>query len=551
MNRAFSSDYSQSSNLALDYYNGESGSHRSSHDFDGSSSALLGLTVALFKYRRRILIVMALTIVLALAAALTLNVSYVARGVVLATMSADYTVRPDAGAAGISSGALEQDQIVRTERDILANDELHRAVLRAVGPTVIYPELGEKPTGFGAFIAELKSIPTQIRQMITGQAPAKQPPNLVEAALVPFDASFSTEATKDSNAISVMFTHRDPAMAAHVLNVLMSTYLTMRRDLYSSPQSAIVENRVNLLRQQYDAADQALNQYKAEKHIADFHERQTVLERNKGQAEDKLAEVTGQIAQDNARITSLTVQLQRIPATIVGRRDLSADTHADPERRSVNTLQEALSKLESTYQPNSPVVLRLREQLRMRQSDLHRLESDGKASSVQYEENPLWAKANLDLLQATNDLKAGQAYYQKLVDYLAQINQQLQSTTMLDAQLAKLEQQRTIAQDAYSSGVKELEQRRLIDMVEARKETSVRILEPAAVPIRPNSVRRLVFMAGIFLSLILGGLIALLSNYFRAYYLTPDELERDLGLPVLASVRSRGTADLPRLINPA
>ncbi len=281
-------------------------------------------------------------------------------------------------------------------------------------------------------------------------------------------------------------------MAARVLNVVMDTYLRMRRELYTSPQSAIVEARVAKLGQDVAAANARLNAYKATHGIGDFHERQLVLEKNKGAAEDKLTEVTGLIAQDSARIASLTSELQRVPPTVLARRDMATDTHSDPEHKSVDTLRQSLAQLESTYRSSSPVVQRLREQLNARERDLRRVQHDGMASSLQYDENPVWTKVNVDLLQATNDLTAAQAYRVKLLDYLAQIASQLQGTTVLDAQLTQLEQQRKLADDSYAAGMKEFEQRKLVDLVDGQKQTSVRILEPAAVPIRPGGSRRLI-----------------------------------------------------------
>lgn len=515
-------------------------------EFDGAGASVIELTVGLFKFRRRILACMGLIVLLAIAAALLIRNDYVAKSAVLVTMSQDYGVRPDAGSQSANNGSLDQKQIIRTERDILGNDQLHREVLREIGPTVIYPQLAERPDGPARVVAAIKGLPAMLARLTSGQAaPAARTVDPVERALPLFDASFSTQASPDSTAITLSFSDPNPAMAARVLNVLMQTYLRMRRTLYTSPQSLIVQQRVDKLRAGVAAANANLNAYKASHNIGDFRQRELVLENYRGAAEAKLSEVTGLVAQNKARIATLTAQLEKIPRTVLGHRNMSADVHADPEHKSVNALRQSLATLESTYRPNSPVVQRLRKQLQASERDFRQVTHDGTASSEQFDENPLWTKANLDLLVATSDLSAAVAYRQKLVDYLAKIEAQLHGTTLLDADLTQLEQQRQVATDAYSAGMKEFEARKLIDLVDAQKQTSVRILEPAAVPIRASGMRRLVVLAGVVLALVVGGLVGLLSNYFRPYYLTSDEIERELGLPVLASIGAHGPGQLP------
>ncbi len=137
MRRAFEQEH-QPPRLA-DTGEFDRGPYPATPEFDGSASAVIGLTVAIFKFRRRILVCMAIIVLLAIGLALMSRKDYVAKSAMLATMSADYGVRPDAGSPGNPSGSLTQEEIVRTERDILGNDQLHRAVLREIGPANIYP----------------------------------------------------------------------------------------------------------------------------------------------------------------------------------------------------------------------------------------------------------------------------------------------------------------------------------------------------------------------------------------------------------------------------
>ena len=76
--------------------------------------------------------------------------------------------------------------------------------------------------------------------------------------------------------------------------------------------------------------------------------------------------------------------------------------------------------------------------------------------------------------------------------------------------------------------------------MEARKQASVRVLQPATVPIKAKPTRKLVVLGGFVLALFSAAFAAILSNLARQSYLTTGELERDLGVAALACVPERG-----------
>jgi capsular polysaccharide biosynthesis protein len=52
-----------------------------------------------------------------------------------------------------------------------------------------------------------------------------------------------------------------------------------------------------------------------------------------------------------------------------------------------------------------------------------------------------------------------------------------------------------------------------------------------------------VLAAGVMLSIFMGALVAVLSNLLRRGYISPETLERRLGIPVLASIPDLGGVD--------
>jgi capsular polysaccharide biosynthesis protein len=83
--------------------------------------------------------------------------------------------------------------------------------------------------------------------------------------------------------------------------------------------------------------------------------------------------------------------------------------------------------------------------------------------------------------------------------------------------------------------------------VQADRQSNVRVLQEAVVPVLPRPTRKLILVAGAILSLVGAAGVALASHFLRRVYLVPEAVEADTGLRVLCSVpngRRRAIADL-------
>ena len=90
--------------------------------------------------------------------------------------------------------------------------------------------------------------------------------------------------------------------------------------------------------------------------------------------------------------------------------------------------------------------------------------------------------------------------------------------------------------DMVRSAMKTLDDRRMQENVEAKKATNVRVIQPAGPPLRSNSIRMVILAGGLIMSLVVALLTAFLSDVFRRGFISPERLERNLGVRVLGSV---------------
>lgn len=510
------------------------------------------VVAAVFFYKRRILAVSFSILFLIGTLALTMKKQYEAAASLIVLLGTEYTYRPSAGEQATANAVLEREQILRTEVEILGNANLHREVLRKIGLERAYPDLLKPPGSLARLRAAVTSVldrmivDSGVRRTEEENA-GEQADQTLELALASFNSQLSLQVAKTGSTIGLGFTNPDPQVAADILNTLAAMYLDLRRKLFGSTQSSVVSEQVQQLRQQLEQTDRRLTEFKARNNIANFQTRREIVLREQGDLEKEKKEAESLLDQNAARIAALEGQLAKLPPEIQSSRSTEVDARATPLRTSLEQLLAKRSELLTQYRADSAAVRSVNEQIAARQAELASSRGDRSTSGFIFAQNPLWANISSDLFRAQGELRAAEARLAQATVHTAEVANHLRDLNRLEEKLQDLERARQIADDSFRSASKVFEDRRLIESVEAQKQASVRLLQPALVPTMPKGTRRLILLAGIALSLVGAAITALLSNYFRPYYLLAESLERDAGIAVLATVAERNQKELERM----
>ncbi len=126
-----------------------------------------------------------------------------------------------------------------------------------------------------------------------------------------------------------------------------------------------------------------------------------------------------------------------------------------------------------------------------------------------------------------------------LDEKIALYNQQLERLDKLDEQLGRLEHDATVANDEYAVYVHQLDEAKAFENLAHERVGSVRVIQEPTVPAEPKRLQSIIIIAGLILSIMSMFTVAVLTEFFSSGFLTPEKLERDLGLPVLAVVPFR------------
>lgn len=354
---------------------------------------------------------------------------------------------------------------------------------------------------------------------------------LIETTVKILQEELSVSPIKNSNLLNVSLEHEDPEIAANVVNTLIRLFIDRhmiirndeeKRDFYLQ-QAKQLEEKLK----KNESALQALKQKNGILSSLPDEKRMLIEQQMKLKAshEDTL------------------IRMQEVEERIAQLQDQLGNTSDNPQAlASLNQrlldLQAEESKLLSSFNSTSRVVVNVRNEINSVKAQLKKLGSD-KA----YGNNPTASGTSLhsrlqdsllDQQVEQGALKATAAAQQ------SQLEKNRNKILLLDKMekaLERQEEQILIDQKNYKMFLSKYEQTSITNAMDEKGITNIRIVEPAYVPSRPVSgKRRLAVLASMIFGLLGGIGLAYLLELLGPTIDTRRDVEKYLGVPVLATV---------------
>jgi uncharacterized protein involved in exopolysaccharide biosynthesis len=459
--------------------------------------------------------------------------------------SPEFTVREDAGSRAFNNSALAMDQIMKAETEILESDELHRGAIldlpnhteRHRTPTAfagmeeLYPDLGSHVQPAPVWAA-LKAVVNIALSPWRGHSTSTHDAELDEA-LQRFSANLRVLPAKESNVISVSFTHLDPEMSAQVLNVMLARYAARRQVIYNDPQLAVAQHAVEDSAALVHRADLALTAFKARYGYSDYQTERDLLLRRHSQAEQMVADANAQVSQSQARLATLDIEIHRLPEKVSLYREDDNDARLQSVNEKLLDLSGQMAAARVHYRDNSRVIISLQSQISSQMTVKRLLAQEGGPSLSRTGRSQALDLLLVDRAHAMADRDGARIQsevVQKQVDELAM---QMRALNADESMFADLTRQKVAADESFVAANHAAAEQQLTEAEDARRLANVRIIQPARIPQHPTTLKLLICAAG----LLLGGLFAVFWLVFKftteTTFLTAAGLATATGLPVL------------------
>jgi uncharacterized protein involved in exopolysaccharide biosynthesis len=459
----------------------------------------------LFKHKSKIIIIFLTTVVAVTVITFLMSPIYEASSQLLVKFGRENVYSPTSVTATGSQVLfdLSKEDRINSEVEILQGRNLIEKVVSDLGVKKIYPDLEEKTSISVSFSKKLSPF---------------------EEAVLEFQKRLSVEGVKKSDIINVTFQHKDPVIAAQVVNKLIDVFLEHHIKVYKQSQNYdFFDDQVKLLEKKLKDSEDELETFKSQNNISSLQEQKNLLLKQISDIEVELSKTRSEISENMSKIQALNGHLSEPLAESKLGQETDLNPYAISAIRSrLSELklreQELLSKYDGQYQ----LVVNVRKEIEKAKQLLSQ------------EERTYYEKA---ITSISDTLKALKGKEDNQKQHLAQYQQELNRITSVEMRLGELERQFKMDEDNYQLYVKKMEEARISDAMDTQKIANISVVAPALPPIKPVKPKKAL---NVILSIFLGGMAGLGFAFFSEYtsqgLTTPERAERQLGLPVIATV---------------
>ena len=491
------------------------------------SPTLRDIVVPVFRHRRLVVLSFLGIFLGALCSALVLPKQYEAEMKILVKHARiDPVVTSDRSGLPMFSASVSEEEL-NSEVELLKSRDLLQKVVLAC--SLNQPARGSFLSSVFAFaqpdqadntFAEGQAVPKAVRQL---------------------EKKLEVNPLKKTNLISVKYESTDPQLAAHVLSTLATLYLEKHTAVHR-PAGA------------FDFFQQETQRYKKELdqteiRLADFSREEGVVsaQLETQSALEKLAEFEGTLRGTEAAIAETQKRMHELEAQIATStpRVISQIRTADNPmllQQLESTLlnlelkhTELLEKFDPSYQPVQEVEKQIAQ---ARAAVAAAWRTPVREETTDRDPTYDWLRGELTKSQTeVASLRARAAATARVV---RTYREQAASIDQKGTFQADLERAAKTAEENYLLYLHKREEARIADALDQQRIVNVAIAEAATVPALPSRPRW-------SWTLLLGGLLAgfvslglaYTKDYFDPSLRTPDEVQAELGIPVLAAFPRR------------
>ena len=398
-----------------------------------------------------------------------------------------------------------------------------------------------------------KEFLTQVAQELHLYGYEKADANTAKDEAVAAGMRASVKIGPEGHFVRVSFADSEPAVARDVVNRLAELFVkefVQNREAIATSSSEFIQHELDTLKAQLDAKDRALTLFKRA-HLGELPEQ---MGTNLGaidrlESEERATQEMEKTA--NLRLESVDKAIREYEDPTSG----AASAARDPRLGRIKELERTLAGLQSMYKESYPDVASVRNEIRRLQgmttedyielyveSDPSQVEGEGKgkrkrvdpykAELLKQREDVLRELALVHLRQAR--IAAEFKKYEGRIDK-ATVHQQELMTMQRDYE--------NLQKNYHSLLEKKLAVGIAGDLDRKRQGTQMRIIEPAKLPVLPEKPKVIVIMfGGLAIGCALGFGSAFGLEILRRGFVSAEEIEVALGLPVIATISNFDSA---------
>ncbi|MBI2824599.1 MAG: GumC family protein [Planctomycetia bacterium] len=419
---------------------------------------------------------------------------------------------------------------INSELEILRSRALLQDVVEHMGPETI---LGTAPGGKRGWIATAFTPVTAVASWLfqTGNVGPD------ERAITKLEKSIKVTSPRKSNVIVIRCRARDPELAQRILETYLNAYQVWHvKSNRTSGSYEFFVQQSDLLRQQLEKATSELRDAKNEGSLVSIAGQRQNIQNQLDAIEAGMLTNGRSLAAAESKIAALQKELGDVPSHVSAEETAGLpNVAADAMRNELYKLQMREKEATSRFTDEHPNVKALRRQVAETQKILD--EQEARRTQTTKKVNLVHQSVETDLMSETALAASYKAEAKSLQDQYAAIQSKIRKLNDNEFRITELARRVDLLETDYRNYTNHREQARIDSALEAGRISNVNVVQPATFVAKPASPRvRLTLLLGLIVGALGSVLVAFIAEYFDRSLKTPEQIEHELGIPVLLSV---------------
>jgi uncharacterized protein involved in exopolysaccharide biosynthesis len=473
------------------------------------SAARKALTIL---FRRKWIILGFVVLVTGAAASYIVSIPkvYPASTSLLVRFGREYVYRQEVGSTDTSFAAgYSQDEIMNSLTEIIRTMGLAEQVVRDIGPDRLYPRLADdKHPGL----------------------------TLEEAAISRFSKDLSVHPANRSNVIWLSYVNEDPRIAADALNRLVTVFQAKHLELYGETRFEFLDDQLGRLGQELAASERNLEEYQHDNRVYALDEQRAQLLKQQAEIDAALRAAENDVGALSAKRSILASQIGQIPTTVpltsvTERSKVIAQAEAELVSLRLRE-QQLMTRLGERH----PQVISVRDEIVRAETYLKTLTSSVVSAETKGP-NTVYQSLQTAVMATEADLRQADSRRAGLREQQADIAAQVERISTTERTMRDLVRRRNDAEQVYQNYQRKVQEARVSEDMNKNKITSIAVIEPAVAADLPAGPGRKFKLLLVFGFAVIGGTgLGFAIDLGSRRFFSAEQIERSLGIPVLASV---------------
>ncbi|MEX3951606.1 GumC family protein [Paraburkholderia sp. EG287B] len=398
------------------------------------------------------------------------------------------------------------------------------------GGAAVQPAIGQ----LDGVEAQILSSPELHRDVVIAKLGPNASEHEIDSHLQEFEHRLHIEQNDLASTINLTYYDADPKEAADGLSRLLDTYFRRRATIFTSGRVDFLTGQRDEVARQLKKADADLLAFQKTHGIVNIDDQTSRAVLLESQLVQQKLENDTSLAQHRGELKSEQASSKGVKATIPIFTDDSEAAHAlDTMQLSLMQLEARRADFASRYMDSSPFVQQLDQQIADMHASIARRKAQ-MATATRYGHNDYYDVVQGRLAALNASIAGETARQQALEDQIKDTRATLRNLSDISSQLRQLQATRDILADSFKDRSRQVELAKIQQgQVSQVNSTNVRVIQAPFPPSQRSVSASLIIAASVAAGLLIAALVVLVMASLRETFLSPEQAERSLLLPVL------------------